>query len=107
MRQKPTHLKKIDPKEDTFFHFKLDAATYVLYDSDMGEPVAYGSFNLVGATISSLSSKCTVYYFELSPVDGWKMKRAYKPDKSTAEDKDKKGKIENKKAENQEDKTKK
>lgn len=107
MKQKPTHLKKIDPRENTFFHFKLDPSTYVLYDSDMGEPLVYGSLNLVGATIGSLSPKCTIYYFELDPTQGWKMKRAYKPDKSTAEDKDKTEKIEDKKEEKQEDKSKK
>lgn len=107
MKQKPTHLKKIDPRENTFFNFKLDASTYVLYDSDMGEPVAYGSFNLVGATISNLSPKCTIYYFELNSTDGWKLKRAYKPDKSIAENKDKKSKIDLKKEETQEDKSKK
>lgn len=107
MKQKPTHLKRIDVGENTFFHFKLDASTYVLYDSDMGEPVAYGSFNLVGATISSLSPKCTIYYFELNPSQGWKLKRAYRPDKSSVEDADKQSKIKDKKEENQEDKSKK
>jgi len=107
MKQKPTHLKKIDIKETTFFNFKLDASTYVLYDSDMGEPVSYGSFNLVSATISNLSSNCTIYYFELSTSEGWKLKRAYKPDKTTAEDRDKQSKIKDKKEENQEDKSKK
>lgn len=90
--------------EDTFFHFKLDASTYVLYDSDMGEPVAYGALNLVGATISKLSAKCTIYYFELNPVQGWKMKRAYKPDKTIAESEDRSSKIKEKKEEKQEDK---
>ena len=107
MKQKPTHLKKIDIKENTFFNFKLDASTYVLYDSDMGEPVAYGSFNLVGATISNLSPKCTIYYFELNSMQGWKLKGAYKPDKTVAEDDDKQSKIKDKKEETQEDKSKK
>jgi hypothetical protein len=107
MKQKPTHLKKIDVRENTFFHFKLDASTYVLYDSDMGEPIAYGSLNLVGATIANLSPKCTIYYFELNLTDGWKMKRVYKPDKSIAENQDKTGKIKDKKEETQEDKIKK
>jgi hypothetical protein len=107
MKQKPIHFKKIDPKETTFFNFKLDASTYVLYDSDMGEPVSYGSFNFVSATIAKLSSKSTIFYFELNNTDGWKLKRAYKPDKTTAEDKDKNIKIENKKQETQEDKSKK
>lgn len=93
MRQKPRMFKEIDPEETTFFSFKLDASTFVLYDSDMGEPVAYGSFNLVGATISKLSSKCTIFYFELNPRDGWKLKRAYKPDRSTANEADKTNKI--------------
>ena len=59
----------------------------------MGEPVAYGSFNLVGATVSKLSPKCTIFYFELNPRDGWKLKRAYKPDRSVANEADKTNKI--------------
>ena len=66
MKKKPLHLKEIDSKEDVFFHFKIDPATYVLYDSDMGEPVAYGAFNLVGAKISSLPLTSTIYYFEFN-----------------------------------------
>jgi hypothetical protein len=107
MKKKPLHLKEIDTKEDVFFYFKIDPTTYVLYDSDMGEPVAYGTFNLVGAEISKLPLSSTIYYFEFSKVQGWRLKKAYRPDKTTAEDKDKTGKIEAKKAENQEDKSKK
>lgn len=87
-----------------FFYFKLDASTYVLYDSDMGEPVAYGSYNKVGATITSLPKSCTIYYFELNAVDGWKMKRAYRPDKTTTSDQTKKARVQNKKEETQEEK---
>jgi hypothetical protein len=107
MKKKPSHLKKIDPKEIVFFNFKLDSSTYVLYDSDMGEPVSYGSFALVGATIKNLSPECTIYYFEMSALQGWKLKRTYKPDNTVAEEADKKENIESKKQETQEDKSKK
>ncbi len=106
MKQKPSHFKKIDVSEVTFFNFKLDASTYALYDSDMGEPVSYGSLNFVGATISNLPKKCTIFYFELSPTMGWKLKRCYRPDKTTAPDETKKARIDSKKEESQEDKNK-
>jgi hypothetical protein len=104
MKQKPIHFKKIDPTETTFFNFKMDASTYALYDSDMGEPVSWGSFNFVGATISNLPKNSTIYYFELSTTSGWKLKRCYRPNKITAPDKLKMEKIKDKKEESQEDK---
>lgn len=107
MKKKPSHLKKIDPKEVIFFNFKLDAATYVLYDSDMGEPVSYGSFAVVGATIKSLPLAATIYYFEMNSIQGWKLKRTYKPDNTVSDDEDKRNKIESKKQETQEDKARK
>lgn len=94
MRKKPIHLKDIDPREDTFFYFKLDATTHVLYDSDMGEPVAYGSFNMVGNVIVRLPKTCTIYYMEPDASRGWKMKKAYKPDGLSATDDDKKKRME-------------
>jgi hypothetical protein len=106
MKQNPLHFKKIDVREVTFFNFKLDASTYALYDSDMGEPVSYGSLNFVGATIANLPKKCTIFYFELSPTMGWKLKRCYRPDKTTAPDETKKDRIDSKKEESQEDKNK-
>jgi hypothetical protein len=90
MKKKPIHLKEIGLQEKSFFHFKIDPTTYVLYDGDMGEPVAYGSFNLVSATITKLPTSSTIYYFESDKAHGWKMKKAYKPEGKTATDEDKK-----------------
>ena len=99
MKKKPLHLKTIDPSERTFFHFKLDASTYVLYDSDLGEPVSYGSFNIVGSTISNLNPKSTIFYFEMDSLLGWKMKRTYKPKKEKSSIQENKESIQSKKDE--------
>lgn len=93
----PPYPKKIETKEDLFFHFKLDASTYSLFDSTMSTPLAYGSFNFVAATIKNLSPSSTIFYFELDNQQGWKMKRTYKPNKESAETADKKNKVEDKK----------
>ena len=97
MKKKPIHLKEIDKNETTFFHFKMDPTTYALYDSDMGEPVSYGSVNMVSGTIASLPLSSTIFYFELDNAAGWKMKRVYKPNKETATQEDKKDSIKYKK----------
>jgi len=39
--------KKINPKEDTFYIFEISSIKYVIYDSDMNEPIYYGSWNMV------------------------------------------------------------
>jgi hypothetical protein len=93
MKKKPVHLKEIAFGEKVFFYYKIDPTTHVLYDSDMGEPVAYGSINLVGAVISNLPKSSTIYYFEPDKSLGWRMKRSYKPGLVTATDEDKKERI--------------
>ena len=82
MKKKPFHLKVIEPKETIFYWFNLGESTYSLYDSDMGEPVSYGSLNLVVGTIRAINGEvidgkrapCILYYFERDGVNGWRKK---------------------------------
>ena len=82
MKSKPLHLKRIDPKETEFFWFNLESSTYVLYDSDLGEPISYGSLNLVVGAIRAINKEvttgkrkpCVLWYFERDGVAGWKKK---------------------------------
>lgn len=76
-------------QEKLFFHFKLDATTYSLFDSTMSTPIAYGTLNFVASTIKNLPIQATIFYFELDNFNGWKMKRTYKPNKEAAETSDK------------------
>ena len=69
----PPYPKKIELEERLFFHFKLDASNYSLFDSTMSTPIIYGSFNLVSAVIKNL----------------WQMKKAYKPDNTIADTQEK------------------
>lgn len=50
----------------------------MLYDSEMGEPVDFGSSNKVAATIKKLSKTCTIFYFIIDQRQGWKLKAVYK-----------------------------
>jgi hypothetical protein len=93
----PPYPKKIEFGENLFFHFKLDATTYSLFDSTMSTPIAYGSMNFVSATISNLPERSIIFYFELDNHLGWKMKRTYKPNKESVQTATKKSSIENKK----------
>lgn len=80
MKKKPLHLKEIGYKEPVFYWYELGEATYALYDSDMGEPISYGSLNLVVGTIRAINdevlarkrSKCVLYYFKRDAMQGWK-----------------------------------
>lgn len=90
----PPYPKKIEFGEKLFFHYKLNATTYALFDSTMSTPVAYGSNNFVGGAISKLSKNAMIFYFELDNREGWKMKRTYKPNKDIAKPDEKKKIIE-------------
>lgn len=80
MKRKPTHLKSIEPNETIFYWYELGESMYVLYDSDMGEPVSYGSLNLVVGTIRAINKEviegkrkpCILWYFKRDKSMGWK-----------------------------------
>ena len=80
MKKKPLHLKEIGYDESIFYWYELGGGTYALYDSDMGEPVSYGSLNLVVGTIRAINEevisrkrvKCVLYYLVRDVNNGWK-----------------------------------
>jgi len=86
--------KKIDPKEKLYYHYKIDAVTYSLFDSELNTPIAYGSQNFVGAVIRNLPPTCTIFYYEVDKMTGWKMKHRYNPQKETVETQDAKKTVE-------------
>jgi hypothetical protein len=71
--------KKIAVGERLYYHYKLDASRYSLFDSDMDTPIIYGSYNQVAAVISKLPRTSTIFYYEVDRQLGWKMKRAHTP----------------------------
>lgn len=77
--------KKIDIKEKIYYHYKIDPATYALYDSELNTPIAYGSFNFVSSTTSKLPPSSTIFYYEIDRQTGWKMKGRYNPQKQIVE----------------------
>lgn len=80
MKKNPLHLKEIGYEEPIFYWYELGGSTYALYDSDMGEPVSYGSLNLVVGTIRAINeevlarkrAKCVLYYFKRDKLQGWR-----------------------------------
>lgn len=74
-------LKKINIKEDIFHYIKLNATTYVLYDSDMDIPIMYGSKNKVDLTVKNLNPKIRINYY-VNTNDFIKLDKIY--DKRTA-----------------------
>ena len=103
MARPPPYPKKYDATERLFYHYKVNPSVFVLFDSDMDTPVAYGSFNYVAAVIAQLPKTSTIFYFELNTREGWKMKRTYRPDKTSEETSKAKERIDGKKSEKQED----
>lgn len=80
MKQKPLHLKKIAYDEPSFFWYELGESVYALYDSDMGEPISYGSLALVVGTIRAINrevlerkrKKCVLWYYKRDNTQGWR-----------------------------------
>lgn len=98
MARPPPFPKKPESSEKLFYHFKIDPATYVLFDSDLSTAIAYGSKNLVSATIINLPKSVTIFYYEPDTNIGWKMKRRYKPDNTTELVDSAKNRVEEKKS---------
>ncbi len=80
VKKKPFHLKEISPSETIFYWYELGDSVYALYDSDMGEPISYGSLNLVVGTIRAINDEvisrkrrpCILWYFKRDNIAGWK-----------------------------------
>ena len=82
----PNIKTKIPKNEDVFYVFKLSPAEYLLYDSSMGDPIAYGSLNLLTGKLNKQldqlnkfakteqeKRKLYVYKLERDGVKGWKL----------------------------------
>lgn len=93
----PLYPKKPDISEKLFYHYKISPSIYVLFDSDMNTPLAYGSFNFVGSVISELPKSSTIFYYEADGREGWKMKRSYKPNKESVDSQKTAQRVEQKK----------
>ena len=62
-------LKRIDPKAVIYHYFELSASEFSLFDDELDMPVAYGSRNLVDATVRNLPPKVTVAYYKRDGAD--------------------------------------
>lgn len=106
MKKKPIHLKPINEFEHIFYWYDLGQSTYALYDSDMGEPISYGSLNLVVGTIRAINrevvegkrKKCILWFYKRDNLDGWKKKTPPVLFNWNPEQQDKKEAIEEKKS---------
>ena len=113
--QRPTSYPKKPNNSDVIFHYFKIGPTYVVFDSDMDTPVVYGNKLDVDATIVKLPKYVTIFYYESDTTPesasdsntGWKLKRKYKPNKETEEDKTARDRITEKKKETVEEKTEK
>lgn len=85
----PIYPKKLNATEKIFYHFKLDATTYALFDSELDTALAHGSYNMVSQKLILLPKQSIVYYFEQDNSKGFKLKMTYKSDKTPANESDK------------------
>ena len=46
--------KKINSKEETFYIFEISSIKYAIYDSELDEPIYYGSWNMVEGIIKNI-----------------------------------------------------
>ncbi len=66
----------------------------MLFDSELDTPIAHGSYNFVGATISQLPANTTIFYYEVDKQLGWRMKMRYNSEKQTVDSNDAKKTVE-------------
>lgn len=86
---------------------------YALYDSDMGEPISYGSLALVVGTIRAINKevlerkrkKCVLWYYKRDNAQGWRKMTPPVVFNWNPESADKKAAIEEKKTEDVDKKT--
>jgi len=62
-------LKRIDPTAVIYHYFERSASEFSLFDDELDMPVAYGSRNLVDATVRNLPPKVTVAYYKRDGAD--------------------------------------
>jgi hypothetical protein len=87
MAKTSPNIKTVIPKdENVFYVFKLSGSEYLLYDSYMGDPIAYGSLNLISGKLEAhfkqLNNKLKqneapreiyAYKLERDASKGWKL----------------------------------
>jgi hypothetical protein len=55
--------KKINTKETLFHYIEIDATNCVLFDSELNQPIIYGSKNRVAAVIKNLPTTIRINYY--------------------------------------------
>lgn len=110
---KTPKLKKIAFTEKQFYWFQYNASQHVVYDSDMGSPISYGSSAFVNKTFNNIDkavrdgkqTEYVLWYFTRGNQDGiWEKKQAPRIPNWKVESTDKKDIVDEKKKENEEDK---
>ena len=59
-------LKKINPKEKTFYIFEISSTKFLILDSEMDEHIYHGSWNMTSGIIRSIKDKmpkATINYY--------------------------------------------
>jgi len=59
-------VKKINPKEKTFYIFEISDGNYLILDSEMDIPIYHGSWNLTAGIMKSIKDKmpkATINYY--------------------------------------------
>jgi len=58
--------KKINPKEQTFFVFETSQRSYSIFDSQMDEPIYYGSWNMCEGVVKNIKKHmkdASIFYY--------------------------------------------
>ena len=59
-------VKKINPKEKTFYIFEISDGNYLILDSEMDVPIYHGTWNLTAGIMKSIKDKmpkATINYY--------------------------------------------
>jgi hypothetical protein len=79
MARKPKTFKKIEKGIDTYYCIGLKNSNYILYDTNMRNPLEWGSIAIVDGLLSTLRDNVTVYYYDHDETFGLRKNNRKKP----------------------------
>jgi hypothetical protein len=79
MSRVPKFFKKVERSMTHYYVFQLKNGNHILYDSNMRNPIEYGSINIIDGLLSRLPDTRIVTYYDSNDTYGFKKNNRKKP----------------------------
>ena len=79
MSRKPKTFKKIERGIKSYYCIELKNGNYILYDTNMRNPIEWGSIAIVDGLLSTLPDNINVYYYDNDNTFGLRKNNRKKP----------------------------